>query len=142
MAQCGQGVCGFSALCDGDNQGVRICNRLAVAVFTRDLYMARDFGDGFNPILRDTTTVVTGTTRENEHAVNVFECLLCIFSKQLGGDAFYTFQGVSNSTRLLKNFFLHVVAIRPQLCCAAVCVDGFDFACHSFRAAVIHGVLA
>ena len=53
--------------------------------------MARDFGYGFYPILRNTTAVVTGAARKDKYAVNVFEYLLCIFSKQLGGDAFQTF---------------------------------------------------
>ena len=91
MSQCGQGVCGFAALCDGDHQAARVCNRFAVTVFTRDFYMARDFGYGFYPILRNTTAVVTGAARKDKYAVNVFEYLLCIFSKQLGGDAFQTF---------------------------------------------------
>ena len=45
--------------------------------------------------------------------VDGFEGAVGAVAKQLGRDAFHTFERVGNRTRLLKDFFLHVVAVRP-----------------------------
>ena len=63
-------------------------------------------------------------------------------TKQFGCDALHAFERVGNSTWLLENFFLHVVAIGAQVGSTAVGVHGFHFPRHVLMLSILHGVVA
>ena len=58
--------------------------------------------------------------------------------EQVGHDALNAFERVGNSTRLLENFFLHVVAVRAQLGCAAVGIHRQHLALHQLVLGIEH----
>ena len=62
--------------------------------------------------------------------------------KQLRHDVLYAFQGVCNGAWLLKNFFLHVVAVRAEFCRTAVCMHRFHGALYAIVFAVFNPILA
>ena len=149
MAQGGQGVGGFARLADGDHQATRVGHRVAVAVFAGHFNLGRDVGHALQPVLGGATAVVTGAAGQDEHRVDVLEHAVRVVAglglgavKQLGHDALNAFQGVGNGTRLFEDFFLHVVAVRPQLGRAAVGVDGVHLALHRLVLGIDDPVLA
>ena len=129
MAQGGQGVGGFARLADGDDQGARLGHAGAVAVFAGHLHAAGDAGNRLQPVFGGAAAVVAGATRQDEHAVDVFEHAPGSVAigpiEQLRHDGADAVQGVGDGIGLLKNLFLHVVAVRPQLHRAAEGLHGF-----------------
>ena len=142
MTQRGQGVGGFAALRDGDHQGARVGHAGAVAVFAGHLDLRGNAGNVFQPVLGGAAAVVAGAASQNQHRVDVFEAAEGGVAKEFGHDGVDAFEGVGNGARLLKNFFLHVVAVRPEFGRAAVRLHGLDFARHRLVLAVYHPVFA
>ena len=135
MAQCRQGVGGFTRLADGDHQAARVGHRGAVTVFAGDFHLARHVGDALQPVLGDATAVVTGAAGQDQYRINLFKHLGGLTHlgrsrvvKQVGHDALNAFERVGNGTRLLEDFFLHVVAVRAQLGRTAVGMHGLHLA--------------
>ena len=126
VAQCGQCVGGFTALRDGDDQGACVRYAGAVAVFAGDFHLRWNAGNAFQPVLGGAAAVVAGAAGQDQHRIDVLEGAVSSVAKQLGDDGVNAFQRVGDGARLLKNFFLHVVAIRPEFGRAAVRLDGFD----------------
>ena len=78
--------------------------------------------------MRSEPSVIAGAAGQNQYAVNLFKNPVGLVTKQLGGDRLNILERIGDSTRLLKNFFLHVVAVRPKFCRAGVHVHSVDLA--------------
>ena len=133
MAQRGEGVGGFARLADGDDQSLGIRDAGAVAVFAGHLDVAGNLGDGFDPVLGRAAAVEAGAAGEDQNRIDFLEhapCrglgrAVCVQPiEELGDDRLNAFERVGDGARLLEDFLLHVVAIRPEFGRAAVCVDG------------------
>ena len=120
-----QRVGGFATLGDGDHQRLGVGHAVSVTVFAGNLNLAGHFGNGFQPVLGHAAAVVAGATGQNQHAIDRLEHVVGTVTKQLRRDGDHTLQRVTNCTGLLKNFFLHVMAVRPQLSRTAVGVNRF-----------------
>ena len=88
------------------------------------------FGDALQPIFGRAAAVITGAACQDEHRIDAFEHRFGAGTihaiKQIGHDGLHTFERVANRAGLLKNLFLHVVAVGAQLGRAAVRQHGFD----------------
>ena len=62
--------------------------------------------------------------------------------KQVSHNAFNAFEGVGQRTRLLKDFLLHVMAIRTQLCSTGVGLYGAHDTFHTPTEPILYPVLA
>ena len=129
VAQRGQGVGGFAALADGDDQGARVGHAGAVAVFAGHFHLGGNARDVFQPVLGGAAAVVAGAAGQDEDVVDFLEnaprgstglAVQAGAVKQFRHDAFHAFERVGNGARLLEDFLLHVVAVRAQLGRAAV----------------------
>ena len=114
VAQGGQGVCGFAGLRDGDEQGVRLHDDLAVAVFARDLDRARDAGDTLQPVAGHHAGVVAGAAGDDLHVAHLGEQLGGLRAERLHQYlpiAQATFEGALHDLRLLMDLLEHEVTV-------------------------------
>ena len=81
MPQCRQGVCGFHALADGDDEFVFVWNAVPVAVFAGDLDFNGDPGDGFYPVFCGGIGIVAGAAGEDEDGFDVAEDVPRLFAE-------------------------------------------------------------
>ena len=107
----------FARLRNGDDQLLGVGNHIAVTVFAGDFHIGGDFGDAFQPVFAGGCGVKRGAAGKNFDAVNVLQNLLGGCAEIARDKAAFKehFGGVGNGAGLLVDFFLHKVAIRPQL---------------------------
>ena len=109
------GVGRLAGLADRHHQRTRVGHAVAVAVFACHFHIAGDLRNALQPVFGGEAAVVAGAAGENQHAVHAVEHAGRVVAKQIGHDAFDALQRVANGARLLEDFLLHVVPIRPQL---------------------------
>ena len=130
MAQGCQCVGCLAGLADGDHQRLGIGHTGAVAVFAGHFHIAGDTCNRLQPVLGSAAAVVAGAASQDQNTVDVLEHApgsgtICAI-KQLRSHIDHAFQRVPNSSGLLKDFLLHVVAVGAKLHGTAVCMHGLD----------------
>ena len=128
VAQGRQRVSGLARLGDGDHQRVRIGHGFAIAVFAGDLHLRGDLGNGLEPVLGRAAAVVAGAAGQDQDRIDLLEHAVRAVARrrlartleQLGHDGLQALERVGDRARLLEDFLLHVVAIRPEFGRAAM----------------------
>jgi hypothetical protein len=138
MAQGGQRVRGFAGLRDDDHQRIGVGNARAVAVFARDLDVARDPGQVLDPLPADEARVVARAAGEHEHRLDSRQRLLRSGAEKLRADGEHALQRVAHRARLLEDFLLHEMAVRAELGRHAGGLDLAHFARHRVALQVDH----
>ena len=113
VTQGGQGVGGFAGLGDGDEQGIRLHDDLAVAELTGDFDLARNTRQAFEPVTRDHAGVVAGAAGDDLHIAHLGEQLGGLWAERLDQHlvlAQAAFQGALHHRGLLVDFLEHEVA--------------------------------
>src|SRR3569623_2433624 len=112
--QRGERVGGLAGLGNRHHQRIAPHHRPTITEFARDLDAARYARERFEPVARDLRGVEAGAAGDDVHALHFVEYFLGTEAErgfQYAVAAQAAFERLSQRTRLLENFFEHVVAI-------------------------------
>ena len=116
--QRGYRIRGFPRLGYGDDQRIGIRYALPVAEFAGDLDRAGNACNRLYPVTRNQAGVVAGSAGEHGDSVDPFHRAFCLDAEQLRHDRLRAdnhLERIGYSPRLLEDFLLHVVTVRPEL---------------------------
>ena len=111
------GVERFAGLGNGDHQLFGVGNHIAVAVFAGDFHIGGNFGDALEPVFAGEGGIIRGAAGKDFDAVDAGKHFTRGFAEifRLKAAVEKHFGGVGDGAGLLVDFFLHKVAVGPEL---------------------------
>ena len=111
----GQRIGGLPRLRNDHDQRIGVRDAVAVSVLAGDLRLRGDARHAFEPQARHHAGVVARPAREDMHRIDRRQDLFGAAAKERGIDASDAFERIGNRARLLEDFLLHEVSVRPEL---------------------------
>ena len=124
---------------DNDQRG---CARHAVAItiFARDLHCAGNPDERFDPLLRDEARVIARPAGDDQHRLDIAQYFCRLRPEERRLDRIDGVERIGDRTRLLEDFLLHEMPVRPKLDRVAAALDVDHRAHHALSDCVVDRV--